>query len=425
MIKHSGYRPRKIRDHRNYSYPHTFGTLSGVQLDVELNYDAQLTNRDQYADGLPFGCTGETTTDIATDLDGVVYLPEFTYRKTCEFEGHPMDRGCFIFNALKSAARDGLLTVGESKDNEALDSLRGKAFEVHPADGLDWFDSLRSALVLNYKRSISAGTMWPHEFNQTPNDGIVSEVFIIRPDSPWHNWKICGTKLIAGKWYLVGKSWQGAKFADAGFHYISREVANKLFAVGGSEAWTQARATTEEIRNIQLPLIAKIISLIAQWIQSFKTPTPIMTPIIPTPIPVQLEPITAKVVADSFNRFCQYLTDYEGKPGDRNYRNKNPGNFKFSNTGYRSIYGHVTYDNNHDYFAVFSTWELGMLYLRNSVIKEIDKHPTWTIIDYIALDHAPAKDGNDPVKYAQNLASRLGVDMHYPMKLIVNNEKYV
>jgi hypothetical protein len=105
--------------------------------------------------------------------------------------------------------------------------------------------------------------------------------------------------------------------------------------------------------------------------------------------------------------FCAGIRDFEGKPGDRNYRNNNPGNFKFSPVGYRAIYGHVTEDKGG--FAVFPTAELGWLYLTNSVVQTAREHPEWTIYDYFALKHAPKKDGNDPARYAASVAARCGV----------------
>lgn len=422
MINLSGFIPKKIRDYRNYSFPRTFGVLSGADLDHEVDYDAKLTNRSQNADGFPFGCTGYTTTDIATDHDNMVYLPEFTYRKTCEMENHPMDRGCYVFNSLKSGAKDGLLAEGETMDVEALDSLRGKAFEIEPTNGLDWFDALRSGLLMHPKRSISVGTVWPREFNQIANDGIISNVFILRSGDAWHNWKISGIVKKNGVWYLKGKSWQGPQFGDNGFHYMNREVINALFNVRGSEAWNQARATSDEIKTVQLPILEKILSLVLRMLQLIKTPTP--APITPNQPPMPTPVIVPKPEPKTmFDRLCQAITEYEGGPGDKNHRNNNPGNFRFQNRGYRSLYGLVTYDG--DYFAVFKTWDLGMLYMRNSIIKEIEKHPTWTILDYIALDHAPAKDGNDPVAYAKYIAKQLGVTVDHPMKLIIGDTKYV
>lgn len=113
--------------------------------------------------------------------------------------------------------------------------------------------------------------------------------------------------------------------------------------------------------------------------------------------------------------FCTYLRDYEGKPGDLNYRNNNPGNCRCSKVGYAASYGTVKCVNN---FAVFSTYELGWLYLQNLVKERCAKHPTWTIKDFFA-NYAPTGDNNNPSLYAKNVAGRLGVGTDFLIKNLV------
>lgn len=265
-IKH-GFIPKRVKDHRRYSFHKTFGSASLASLNVEVNYDNGVTVPDQNADGKPYGCTGYTQSELATDFDGVVYQPGFTYEKTCEIEGHGMDRGCQIGNSFKSGRVYGMQMTTETTDNEALSHLRGQDFEVDQADGYDWFDSMRSALVQNLKRSISIGTPWFPNFNDalyTRTDGLMPSPDDSDPSTlSWHNWKICGQTQINGVWYLIGKTWQGKEVGKGGFSFWSREAINVLMSISRTEAATQAKATPEEIQTVSLGILGQILSRIS------------------------------------------------------------------------------------------------------------------------------------------------------------------
>lgn len=103
--------------------------------------------------------------------------------------------------------------------------------------------------------------------------------------------------------------------------------------------------------------------------------------------------------------FCTAIRDFEGFPGDRNYRNNNPGNCRCSPVGYLPKYGVVKCVDN---FAVFQTYELGWEYLLNLVQHRAELHPNWTILDFFS-NYAPSSDGNYPLKYASNVAKKCGV----------------
>lgn len=106
-------------------------------------------------------------------------------------------------------------------------------------------------------------------------------------------------------------------------------------------------------------------------------------------------------------KFCIGIRDYEGGPHDRNYRNNNPGNCRYSPVGYLPMYGHVRKDK--DGFAIFKDYATGFLYLQNLVKHKIQQNPHATIQQFMAV-YAPTSDGNDPVAYANFLGRRLGVD---------------
>ncbi len=114
----------------------------------------------------------------------------------------------------------------------------------------------------------------------------------------------------------------------------------------------------------------------------------------------------ARVQATSrLEAFCGFIRDFEGKPGDLNYKNNNPGNCRCSKVGYLPKYGNVKCVNN---FAVFPTYALGWEYLLNLVSHRAALHPTWTILDFFT-NYAPSTDGNSPMNYAKNVATKMGV----------------
>lgn len=281
VIRH-GMRVRpwwKPKDHRNYSFHRTFGAASPNLLDQLISYDAGLTMPDQNADGLPFGCTGYTTAEIATDADnfatklGIIYWPRFTYEKTCAMEGHDDTQGCDIQTALKSATVYGLQELIEHADAEALAHRRGQRFEVDLAPGYDWFDSIRSALIRNPGRSISIGTPWLIEWERVGPDGLLPSTFVYDGNAneySWHNHKIFGIGYLNGEWVLLDKSWQGKNVGDKGIVKFDRETINRVMTIRGTEAFTQAKANPDDVYAIKLDLFSTILSYCMLWIAALQ-----------------------------------------------------------------------------------------------------------------------------------------------------------
>lgn len=129
-----------------------------------------------------------------------------------------------------------------------------------------------------------------------------------------------------------------------------------------------------------------------------------------------LEEYLNKLSMNKLDTFCLAIRNYEGSPGDRNYRNNNPGNARYYYGGYLPIYGHVGMDK--DGFAVFKDYDTGYLYLKNLVKHKIEVHPDWTISDFFHV-YAPTADSNDPDAYAFFVAKRLGVDVTYKISNIL------
>lgn len=138
-----------------------------------------------------------------------------------------------------------------------------------------------------------------------------------------------------------------------------------------------------------------------------------------TPLPTEAPkmPQEASSAPDRLTIMCEAIRDYEGGPGNRNYRNKNPGNARYSPVGYLPMYEPVGRDA--DGFAIFKDWATGMLYLRNLITYKVHAHPNQTLYQFMCV-YAPTSDGNDPKKYATFIAHRLGLSTDTPMKEIIS-----
>ena len=116
--------------------------------------------------------------------------------------------------------------------------------------------------------------------------------------------------------------------------------------------------------------------------------------------------------------FCTAIRDYEGAPGDRNYRNNNPGNCRCSPVGYLPIYEPVGCDP--DDFAIFPSYAIGFHYLEALVIEKVNKNPNYTILTFME-NYAPSSDDNSPARYAAYIASRLATTVDYPMIKVIHS----
>lgn len=138
--------------------------------------------------------------------------------------------------------------------------------------------------------------------------------------------------------------------------------------------------------------------------------TPLLTQSWQVPMKVIPPPLTL------LERMAVAIRDFEGVPGDRNYRNNNPGNCRFSAVGYLAKYDPVTCDA--DNFAVFPSYSIGFMYLCNLIKNKIENNPNQTLLEFME-SYAPVTDGNNPTTYAGFIAKRLGVDTAFVMKGIL------
>lgn len=101
--------------------------------------------------------------------------------------------------------------------------------------------------------------------------------------------------------------------------------------------------------------------------------------------------------------FCHAISLYEGKPGDLNHVNNNPGNLRHWYTANGTNHG----------FAVFDTWAHGYAALRQLVSLAAQGvyhpyYPSMSILQFFQL-YAPSSDANNPAAYATFVAKQCSV----------------
>lgn len=252
----NGTKPAPL-DRRDYSWHRSFGTIPAPLPPMSYTLDSGLTNRDQNADGLPYGCTGETQADIATDEDKIIYKPEYTYERTCFMEGHDTNQGCDIRTSIKSTQIYGLQADTETTEMEAFNHRRGAYYNIYCDGGMDWFDSFRT--VLRQGKCISVGSPWLPMWENIGSQGIIPAIFVLNGSETWHNYKLCGEKVFNGVPYIQAKSWQGRNYAANGFCYFPREIINQVMEVRGSIAFCFDKYNPQDVRSIQLTIMETVL----------------------------------------------------------------------------------------------------------------------------------------------------------------------
>lgn len=392
--------PIKYKDHRTLSFSRTFGTA--ISMPLEFSFDKLKLLPDQNADGLGQACTAYTHHDIASNEDGLVYDDYlFTYKNTLNMMGAEFGQPCDVMLALKATTVFGVKNKSESV-LDALTHRRGPYFIVEKEG--DYFGGLISAMWVK-QGCLSVATPWFPEFEQV-NDNCTVPSPINWSDLSrvsWHDWEACGVILVNGVQHIVCKSWQGPHFGRTGYCYFNREQINKMLGTRGAGCFGQKHANPEDRYRVEMSLVETAISYARMIISKLLNQRATM-PSISQPKPVLPQPQPKK---DLLTDFCNAIASYEGGPGERNHRNNNPGNCKYSPIGYASIYGIVGRDR--DNFAIFKDWDTGFLYLENLVKGKAEQSPQQTVGQFMAR-YAPTSDGNNPVAYAKYITGTIGVD---------------
>jgi hypothetical protein len=143
---------------------------------------------------------------------------------------------------------------------------------------------------------------------------------------------------------------------------------------------------------------------------------PVQPPVVPPPPPTP-PPTVPPAHENKLEAFCEAIKTHEGwSPGSRSWRNNNPGNCRYSSVGYLDIYKPVLKDAQN--FAVFKDYATGWLYLKNLVGTKIQANPNQSIAAFFEI-YAPASDNNDPVRYAQVVATACGLKTSDPISKIL------
>lgn len=109
------------------------------------------------------------------------------------------------------------------------------------------------------------------------------------------------------------------------------------------------------------------------------------------------EEVKEAIKRDLLTEFCTAIRDYEGKPGDLNYKNNNPGNLRAKSGG----------------FLKFKTYQEGFNALKDYVTraatgKHLAYRPDFTILQFFKV-YSPSSDNNNPQKYAEWVCDRLKI----------------
>lgn len=243
---------------KDFDFHASYGTIGAAPVfPVEYFTDAGLWVPDQNAGNttynlppLPNGCTDYTQADLANDESGTLSHDPMTLENITNAN---RNGGADIRQSLLAAVKLGWFTG---------------FFNIQPHQ-LDFFDSIRYAMIsgIPEKRSVSVGTPWYPVFETTDTIAILRMPSNLKdPNLTWHNYKICGWKVIGDQTYLIGKSWQGAKYGDKGFAYFSRPLVNTLMSVPGAVAFTATKGVLPPISTISPALWSWLISNIKSFL---------------------------------------------------------------------------------------------------------------------------------------------------------------
>lgn len=315
MIK-SNVIPIKFKDYRTYSFHDTFGTIQNIT--APFNFDTLKRKPNQYADGLPEGCTAETSNDIASNEDAVVYDDvDFTYRNTLlMMNDAPYGSPCDVMVALNATVVYGVKNKAMSP-TDALKNRRAPFFIVQKLG--DYFDGLLSAMQVK-QGCLSVATPWFPIFEQVGADGLIvsPQNFADLSQVSWHDWEACGMVVVNGEQRIICKSWQGENYGDKGYCYFNRAQINALLGTKGSGCFGQKHARPEDIQTVKMTIWQTILSYarlilsraptliqikalqtsIAPVVNDIVPPTPVSVPVAPVapapsvPAPVAVAPVS-------------------------------------------------------------------------------------------------------------------------------------
>lgn len=192
-------------------------------------------------------------------------------------------------------------------------------------------------------------------------------------------------------WTTVYNIDQYLKIFDS-YSPIKKDVDQSILYCKRYSITKKNELTAEQVSGFQkiLNWIAEQLGIIQKKINNLPK---VDNSIEPKPQEVYNE--VKESMKSKLNDFCLAIRDYEGKPGDLNYKNNNPGNIRGRNGN----------------FLKFATMEEGFDYLKAYVKRAATgEHRAYkngcTIAEFFKV-YAPTGDNNNPDAYAKWVAKRI------------------
>jgi hypothetical protein len=376
----------KLRhDSRDKIFSQRFGQVIALSdFPDEIDFDTNFPDEIQPTGDVK--CVAYSTCDIAEDQQNLEF--DLTSIDDLWDRVPKFPNGSDPRDVLKEAVKNGLKPKGGER-------IKRWASFWRPDLGIkDSFDNIRSTMML-IKGSVLIATDWYKEWH--------TEILPIgKNPQGGHAYVAYGWKTIDNEPYLKIQAWTGRTYL------MPRNTLNNALTAWGTQAWVLSTTEIDSKREKGLveaikDLCINFILLLKKMIRD-KGVDPVVIPEMPeVPIvPVELEPVGSKLIL-----WATAIRDYEGKPGDLNYKNNNPGNIKAKSGG----------------FLKFKTYQEGFNYLldyltRAATGKHPGYRPDFTLLRFFQT-YAPSTDKNNPKLYAAWVAKRIGVEVNTPIKNLV------
>lgn len=257
-----------LKDPRDkaFHFHKIFGSIAGF----DLGYKKTSFIQDQDLDGRPTACTAYTLTTIARNENGTEYSHDYQLMKTFELmDVPPNTSGADARQAAKIPVAFGLLPrteepAGMNRQPQAwsanqanwpvsLDQKSQKEPAYLPVSpGLqDWFDAIRSALVIGEpeNRTVGLATQWSGDFERVLSSGVLTD----NPQNLYwgHMYEAVWWCTLNNEPYLILNTWQGSAYGENGYVYMSRSLCNKIMGVLGTYAVTLQKIPEDTITELK------------------------------------------------------------------------------------------------------------------------------------------------------------------------------
>jgi hypothetical protein len=276
------YTHRRFASPKDYSHNKTLGAAA-LQFPYSLLALSRLLIQTQE------NCTAYSGVAEREPATGKKYDAELQWKAELDFMGVKDANGATMETKFAVGVKVGFFIEGQTTPSDTATAY----FFVKKSGGLDWFDSVRSAinqLYIKYGKVIplSVGMNWYSEWDFAPN-GII-------PDSATsllggHDVKIAGFETYSdGVDYIrLQNSW-GPEYGDQGTYRVSRQVFNKYFDVYGAGYWVDDRDLKFKQYGLLAAMLQNLVALYQTIVNSFNVPVP------PPPQPIPPPPETPKPV---------------------------------------------------------------------------------------------------------------------------------